>query len=388
MQNSVIRVGLFCRVLPQYRLAIYERLAKQPGIDLTVLYSKEPPYYSLKTVHPNGRFKAELIPMRSWRMGNRELLYHTTARRIISSGRFDVVILPGNPRLLSNFPALWAARRHGTGVVWWSLGFMANQSAITLAIRRLLMRIPEAVVLYTEREQEHFLRAGIPEDKVFVAQNTIDVSGCLQEAAKWSPDRLREFARDNGLAGKKVILYCSRLTAWKRLDLLIRALDKLPTSAPEYRLLVIGAGPKEQNYRALAAELHVDSQIGWVGAIYGQQQLAPWFLSADVLVMPEALGLTIFHSFAYGLPVITCDDCKCQGPEYAAMRNGDNGLLYKRGDVDALTASISRICADPTLRSRLSCNARQTVLTEYTPEKMVNGLVHAIRHAQGMASRK
>ena len=382
MRKPVVRVGLLCGVLPEYRLAVYEQLAKRPEFDLTVLYSKEPPYYSLKTVPPNGRFKSELIEMKAWRLGNQEFLYYPVARRLVSSGRFDVVVLPANPRLLSNLPSLYAAKGNRTGVVSWSIGLMPNQSRITLLVRKLLMRIPDAVLLYTEYERDYFVAAGIPEEKLFVAQNTIDISQCLQEAAKWSPGCLEGFAEENRLSGKRIILYCARLTYWKRLDLLIRSVAELLDSDPTYHLVIIGRGEAEMEFRKLVVQLAIAERVLWLGAMYEQSDLAPWFLSARVLVIPEVLGLTVFHSFAYGLPVITCDSYDHQAPESVAVQHETNGLLYRQGDVADLGRCITRICNDDNLRSALCMNARATVLRDYTLERMIEGFSQAIRYAE------
>ena len=325
--------------------------------------------------------------MKAIRVGNQELLFQPEIKKIIGSGRHDVVILSANPRLLSNFPALYTAKRKRIGVVWWSLGLMPNQSSFTLAIRKSIMRIPDALVFYTDLEKNYFVASGIQADKVFVAQNTIDVSDCLQEEAKWSPDSVEEFRAGQGLQGKKVILYCARLTRWKRLDLLLRAVAELSTNEPKYHLVVIGRGDGENDFKDIAEELNIRDAITWLGPIYEQAKLAPWFLIADVLVVPEVLGLTVFHSFAYGLPVITCDSYDHQAPESVAARHGYNGLLYKQGNLGDLTACISRICKDDNLRSRLSGNAKRTILTEYTPDKMVDGFVQAIRYSYEMTHR-
>ena len=387
MEHNRISVGLFLSVLPHYRLPIFERLAQVEGIDLIVYYSREPSYYSLKTVNPENRFPSEKIRMKAFRLCGQELLFQPEISKFARSRGHDVVIVSGNPRLLSNLPLLYTAKRWNLGIVWWSLGLMPNRSSLTLAVRKVLMKIPDSLVFYTDLEKNYFVDSGIPAHKVFVAQNTIDVSDCLHEEAKWCPESVEGFRAVQGLKGKKVILYCARLMRWKRLDLLLRALAELGTNEPKYHLVVIGRGDGENDFKDLAEELKIQDAITWLGPIYEQAKLAPWFLIADVLVVPEVLGLTVFHSFAYGLPVITCDSYDHQSPESVAVRHGYNGLLYKQGNLGDLTACISRICKDDNLRSRLSDNAKQTILTEYTPDKMVDGFVQAIRYSYEMTHR-
>jgi len=381
MANQRISVGLFCRVLPQYRLAIYEQLAKRPEIDLTVYYSKEPSYYSLKTVDPEGRFKSELIEMRAWRFGKQEFLYQPDASRLIKSGRFDVVILPGNPRLLSNFPVLLAAKKRKIGVVWWSLGIMPMQSRVTLYARRILMSIPDALVFYTQDEKDFFVSHGIPAEKVFVAQNTVCVKDEKEAAARWTDDDLVAFARKNGFYGRKTFLFCGLLREKKRIDWLFSAFRDVLAKGYKYHLFVIGPDPTGGKYADLASEMGLDGAVRFLGPIHSAEELAPWFLSAKALVVPRAIGLAALHGFAFGLPCITSCDRRYQTPEAAALKDGYNSLLSVDGSIYDLAAKIIELAENDALHARLCENARRTMEEEYTVDKMVDGFVKAIHYA-------
>jgi glycosyltransferase involved in cell wall biosynthesis len=381
MPSDTISVGFFYRVLPSYRLAIMEELARQSGIDLMVYYSTEPKYYSLKTVDPGDRFPNRKIEMKAWRLGSQEILYQPLTKAIIESGKHDVIVLSANPRLLSNFPALYTAKRKRIGIVWWSLGLMANQSPVTMAIRRWLMRIPDAVVLYTKDERDYFVGRGVPPEKVFVAQNTISVGREHAAVSNWDREKGKCFLRDRGLLGKKLLLYCARIYKNKQPDLLLLALQKLVQKDASYHLVVIGSGEYEDGLKKLAAKLHLEGHISWLGPLYDPELLAPWYLGARVKVIPSAIGLASYQSFAYGLPVITSADMRRQSPEAVALKNGYNCLLYKHGNVEDLKSKIETLSNDDRLWSILSANATRTMTEEYTVEKMVRGFVDAIRFA-------
>lgn len=385
IMGSAVRVGLFCRVLPTYRLGVYERLANRPNIDLTVLYSKEPSWYSLKTVNPNGRFKSELIEMRAWRIGKQEFLYHPKAKRIITSGRFDVVVLPANPRLLSNFPALWAAKRHHVGVVWWGMVQMYRQSNLTYFFRKKLMDITRAVLVYTPQEAERLASSGLKRDRIFIAQNTIDVSEIIAESVRWSKERLNRFRVSEGLADKKVFLYCARLTRVKRPDLLVSALSTVIRNDPSVLLVVIGDGEEKARVRELAEDLRIGSHIRWLGPVYGHTDLASWYLSARALVIPEGIGLAVLQAFAYSLPCVTSENRQYQSPEWESITHMRNGLLYEHRNTEALAEAMGLLATDDELRACLGAKALETVTKEWTCEKMVDGFCRAIRYANEMS---
>lgn len=388
MKNAAIRVGFFYRVLPSYRLAIMEELARQPGIDLTVYYSSEPSYYSLKTVDPGDRFPSRRIAMKAWRVGGQEILYQPDVKTIVASGKHDVIVLPGNPRLLSNFAALRIAKRNRVGVVWWSLGIMPSQSKVTLFLRRVLMKVPHALVFYTEAERAFYDAHGLPGSRIFVAQNTIGVTEERAAAAKWTPDLLSDFARDNGFHGKKVFLFCGQIREKKRVDWLFRAFSIMRQSRRNDMLFLIGPDGTHGLAARFVSDLKLSDSVRFLGPIYGADALAPWFLSARALVVPRAIGLAALHGFAFGLPCITSRDPRHQTPELVALNDGFNCFLYDDGNLDDLSAKMALLAGDDAVLKEMSANARRTMDEEFTTGKMVAGFVQAIHYAHDNACKE
>ncbi len=153
-------LAVLCRILPHYRLAVFERLSKMPGIRLMVYYSREPSYSSLKTIDPRDRFPSRRIEMKAWKWAGQEVLFQPKAREIVDSHMHDVVILSGNLRLLSNLLALVAARRRRIGVVWWTMGRQPLQSRISMRIGMWLTAICDAVLVYTHDEKTFLYQQG------------------------------------------------------------------------------------------------------------------------------------------------------------------------------------------------------------------------------------
>lgn len=121
------------------------------------------------------------------------------------------------------------------------------------------------------------------------------------------------------------------------------------------------------------------------GAIYDEQELAPWFLSATLFCYPQNIGLSILHAMGYGLPVVTSDRVDNQNPEITALDHGRNGLLYTHADLDALARALDTIVSDPGLRERMSRAAHETATTTFTIKNMADGMEAALRYAAGKA---
>jgi glycosyltransferase involved in cell wall biosynthesis len=65
---------------------------------------------------------------------------------------------------------------------------------------------------------------------------------------------------------------------------------------------------------------------------------------------------------ASGLPVVTTDSVGVVD----AVRDGENGLLHRPGDVGALAAALRRVLDDGALRARLATTALEEVRRLYS----------------------
>jgi glycosyltransferase involved in cell wall biosynthesis len=100
-------------------------------------------------------------------------------------------------------------------------------------------------------------------------------------------------------------------------------------------------------------------------------------------VHPGAIGLSIFHAFGYGLPVVTSDRVEIQMPEFETHRDGINGLLYRHGDAQDLASKLASLLAEDAVRRRMSAAALATVSGSRgrNVEGMVAGFLEAIDFA-------
>lgn len=292
--------------------------------------------------------------------------------------RGDVVVLCGNPRLLGNYRLLWEARARRVATVWWGIGVMPDQRRWALDLRRHLQALADVVLLYSDMEVRRYLDYGFPPARLFATNNCLDQRPIQAARAAWPQDRLATFRAQHELCDSHVLLYCGRLHRKPRLELAIDALVRLRRSAGKYILAVIGDGPERAGLQELSRSLGVAEYVRWLGAIYQEEELAPWFLSSLCLVYPGAIGLTLHHSLGYGLPVVTTNDLSKQSAEIYALQDGRNSLLYREGDSDDLAACIHRLAETPALRSALSVAAVRTAVEEFTMENTADRFVAAV----------
>ena len=115
------------------------------------------------------------------------------------------------------------------------------------------------------------------------------------------------------------------------------------------------------------------------------RELAREYAKSAVIVVPlntskainDAMGCsTLFEAMASGKPVIATKTHTMAS--YVA--DGENGLLVKEGDAEALREALERLLSDPGLRERLGHNARHYAETHLDADKLGEKLANYFKH--------
>jgi glycosyltransferase involved in cell wall biosynthesis len=190
-----------------------------------------------------------------------------------------------------------------------------------------------------------------------------DFAPATQVSASFAPPPL--------LSSAPLLLFVGRLRYYKGLDTLIRALRQI-----DARLLVVGIGPMEAEWQALATEVGVADRIAWLGEVPDADLPALYHL-ADLFVLPashpsEAFGLVQVEAMAAGLPVV-CTELGT-GTSYV-NRDGVTGRVVAPRDPQAMAEAINALLADPVQRAALGAAARLRVAAEFDLDVMVERVV-------------
>ena len=168
-----------------------------------------------------------------------------------------------------------------------------------------------------------------------------------------------------GWGQERVLLFVGRIQRLKGIDVLLRAAAELARdrSLAPLRVVVVGGtspGIRGQvsdeeremaRLRALAAELGLDRQVDFAGAVE-QHRLPLYYRAADVTVMPstyESFGLVAVESLACGTPVVASR----VGGLTTIVRDGENGFLVPWRNPRLFADKIRPVLADAELRRSL-----------------------------------
>lgn len=361
--------------LMHYRTTLFDKLrdaCRERQIELHLLHGQATRRELVKKDEGTLPW-AHKVVNRVWEVGARDLIWQPLPPSLKDA---DLVVLMQENRILSNYPLLlarlWSDRRVG----YWGHG-VNFQSAAPNGLRerwkRLLLTRVDWWFAYTEMTVNILQRSGYPAEKITQLDNTIDNQAFERDLAAVSDVQIQSLRREiDAPDGAPVGLFCGSLYADKRLGYMVDAADRIHSTLPAFRLLVIGDGPNADEIRNA---MTTRPWLKWLGVRKGMNKAA-CFRVADVVINPGAVGLHVLDSFCSGVPMITTAESR-HGPEVAYLKDGVNGLVVK-GGVDRYAESVVDLLNDPV---RLSLIKRAALhdADRYTLTNMVE------RFADGLA---
>jgi glycosyltransferase involved in cell wall biosynthesis len=154
-------------------------------------------------------------------------------------------------------------------------------------------------------------------------------------------------------------VYCGRLQSLKGVETLVRA-----AALADQPLTMVGSGPEEKRLRKLSEDLGAD--ILFLGH-QTKAALVDVIQSARAIVVPsecnENAPLALLEGYAAGRPVI---GSRMAGiPEL--VREGETGVLFVAGEVEALAAALRRFAELPDSRlAEMGAAGRRWVERDFT----------------------
>ena len=162
-----------------------------------------------------------------------------------------------------------------------------------------------------------------------------------------------------------VVVGLSRLVPRKGFDVLVRASVGLARTWPDLQVVIAGTGRDRARLMRLARRLGAPVRL--VGRV-GDDDLPALLASADVFAMlcrdrwggleQEGFGIVFLEAAACGVPVVAGRS----GGSHEAVDDGvDGDVVADPRDVDAVTAAVARMLADPDGARRSGAAGRDRV---------------------------
>lgn len=376
----------------QYHAPWFRLLAREPGIDLEVLYC----HRATPQEQGSAGFGVEFDWDRSLLDGysNRFLrnvapvpsVHHFRGldtpelAEILDPGRYDAVMVTG-----WHFKSAWQAIR----TCWRKrIPVMARSDSHLYTprspLKRIAKEIPyrwfirklDACLAVGRWSSEYFLHYGADRDRVFVVPYMVDPAFLRDGELSWE-ERMKVRAGWGFRETDTVFLFPGKFIGRKRPADFIQAIAAAAQRHPGIVGVMVGDGPLRPECERIAGQLA--APVHFAGFL-NQSQIGKAYAASDALVLPsdggETWGLVINEAMSAGCPCIVTDRVGA-GPDLVVPEK--TGFVYPLGDIAGLTRLLVEWSAQPERAQHMRRLSRVQVQT-YS-QTAVEGLRQALDRA-------
>ncbi len=249
---------------------------------------------------------------------------------------------------MCNEPPTWFASKR-TGVrkkISWPLFEIWDKTSVEYIDKIIVLsHVAESMVRNAYNKPSMVVRTGLDIEKLH------NVSG----------DEVR---KKYGLENDFVLLHVANF-APNRQSNSIKALSYLSRKHSNLKLLLDGAGPKEE-LQKLSEKLDVKNKVFFIRSKC-DSDLAKVYAACDAFLFPQQItwGLAAVEAMGSTKPVIVSKGCGVA----EIIEDNVNGMLVENGKPEEIAQKVENLIADPNLRMKISKNAFDYVKEKLSWEK-------------------
>ncbi len=169
-----------------------------------------------------------------------------------------------------------------------------------------LINFVDAVIVVTEENKNRLIKNGIPENKIKLVSNTVDLSRFSQ--ANSLPEVSKQYEKNF------VLIYSGRVSFNRGLDTAVEALQFLKSSVPNIKLLIVGEGPHLPKLKKLADLLKVNEFVDFL-PWPGHEKIKEYISMSNVCLIPQpsndhadtTVPHKLFEYMSQAKPILTSD---------------------------------------------------------------------------------
>jgi len=234
------------------------------------------------------------------------------------------------------------------------------------ALEKISMRFAARVIGVSREIASDLERAGIPERKLEVIENGIDVDRYSE--FELEPKDAEKMRKDLGLDRDSFIIgSLGRLTEQKDYQTLIKAAGEALKENVALEFIVAGEGELKSALIKECRDLGIENRFHFLGFRNDKEKLLK-LMSVFVLTsLDEGLPMAMLEAMAARLPVVTTP----VGGIPKVINPGENGLFVEPGNVEEIKKNLLVLAGNSTMREKLGRSGLETVKKGYSIEEMV-----------------
>ncbi len=339
-------------------------------IEFLVLYRKRkgmPPVHPLVEEARRRGIKAEQVEDRS--RFSPAIISHIAHR--LREGRFSLLHTHDyKTDLLGLIAARWVGVRNVATVH----GYVPVSRRVTAykIMDLFALRFFSKVLTVSVGLHQQLISAGVPERKVLIAPNVIDV----QEFTSRLSSVNRDLRRQLGIPeDSHVVSVIGRLIVGKGHRCFLESVQRILDTLPGTRFLIVGDGPLGEELRNFSVALGIQPAISFLGF---REDIADLMAISDVIVLPsleEGSPYVLLEALSLAKPVVATR----VGGVPEMVEHGETGLLVPPGDPVQLAKAILHLLRNPEEARRLGRRGREVIIQRFCIERLVRKLAEVYR---------
>jgi L-malate glycosyltransferase len=231
-----------------------------------------------------------------------------------------------------------AANRCGAKTIVHFHDMVTPSLPVRILVRMTASRADQAIVASSAIGQFASSKFGLPESKIHIMNGIL-----LDHFTPLNTEKKQALKSSLGIPQTApVLISVGRLDAIKNQGDTIRVFKTVLESLPNTRLLLLGSGPLEENYKKLSRDLGLESRVMFMGH---RSDVADWLGIADLKIITstnEGLGYVAVEALSTGVPVV----CYRVGGLPEVIVHKDCGELFEKGQTELMAKAVIRLLKD------------------------------------------
>jgi len=391
LPRSVYKIAVVVSHPIQYFIPLFQALAAQPGLDLTVYYGSR--RGTVPMVDPEfGKaftwdipllegYRYKFLPGLFREADNQPLTRQLNPSIVneITPRRYDALLVYGYMGNTSRLAILTALTK-GVPVLMRGESHLrverpsaAKEYVKSLALRALFSRLAGFLCIGT-LNKTYYQHFGVPDSRLFWCPYTVDNAFFRRYAGALAPQRQDLRAQWGIRDDRPVILFAGKIVPVKQPLLFLEAYRRVRQRC-RCALLVAGDGPlrgelEAEIRRSAIPDVHITGFLN-------QTEIPKAYTAADLLVLSsraERWGLVVNEAMNFSLPIVVSDRVGC-GPDLVSP--GINGEVFEHSSAGALETALERCVSSPERLIELGRSSLQRIQQWGLPET-VGGITEAL----------
>lgn len=167
---------------------------------------------------------------------------------------------------------------------------------------------------------------------------------------------------------KPILLWVARLIECKHPESAIHVAERLAKDGVDFELRIIGNGEMEQKMKDMISEKQLKDRVHMLGAM-SPEAVRNHMEAADIFLLTsdfnEGWGAVLNESMNSACAVVASH---AVGSVPFLLKDGENGFIYRNGDIDGLYNRVVKLIEHPELREQMGRKAYSALAEQWNAD--------------------